>query len=318
MSVQATFFSVSLQNALDTYSGSFESLTKKIEEMDIAEGSAERACADPFLSTKSEDEKKQLLEQNLATYHTFVRTQAFANELIANMQSTNKRCHVEPIPGTVYETIGNLKYDAKAIRESEQALTVVNKHLVSLIESFSSGLVFHLNKQVPEVASAIDSLASALFPKQASSTFLIRKTPTLSWHYTEWLKTVTDEQKNWNPEIKTHMADSAIFDEASEGSLKELDDALKVLGLNFVEPKTNRGYGVKPTLSAPAFKAPAALPEASDKQTLYDSKAEGKMEDKIRSNSYPAKASEKDSSTKIELPSRKLAAAIQASKAALD
>lgn len=272
MAIQAcseTLYQKSIQQALHFYSQAEPVLGENLKKMDCCKGEWSRQTIDLAISTFTAEQKEQIERTALTNYHIFQKTKRLACELFEALATTRQLCTRDPIPENTYETMKNLGIIIEIIREHESALCNVVEHLETLEKRIKEVFKDRIEQRIPEIEPSLDGLMSILHPELVGWGIvksLYRGRPALTKTYDDWLKNASEEQKNGS--LITHVKPLKEFSFGPvDPTFSRLDEALKTLELTYIDPQTNKGYGMQ-LASEEGWKEPVKEPELNNEKEL--------------------------------------------------
>ncbi|HAB98998.1 MAG TPA: hypothetical protein DCE71_04175 [Parachlamydiales bacterium] len=244
-------YKVSIQAGYDLYSSSAPALGNSLSQMDSCKGQWARGLTDLSVSTVSASEKETIAYEALSNYHKFMKTREFAAQLFETLQSIYEDCKRPSINPETYVTMTRLGGNAEELLKQEEALATICKHVKQLAER--TRLVFKepIETRLPQIASPLNSLLSAIRPELSNWSWSLWGTPVLDATYQEWLSNASDESKNWALPLSKNTVGSASF-ETPAITMMKLHEALQTLNLTYIDPQTKLGYGIAPKGSTEA------------------------------------------------------------------
>ncbi|MDP1609020.1 MAG: hypothetical protein Q8L98_06880 [Chlamydiales bacterium] len=243
-----TLYQKSIQQALHFYSQAEPVLGENLKKMDCCKGEWSRQTIDLSISTYTAEQKEQIERTALTNYHTFQKTKQLVNELFQTITKTRQLCTRNPISEDAYETMKNLGIMIEIIREHENALCNAVQHLETIEKRIKEVFKDRIEQRIPEIEPSLDGLMSVLHPELVGWGIvksLYRGQPALTKTYDDWVKNASEEQKNGSLLTKVKPLKEFSF-AAVDPTFSRLDEALKTLDLSYLDPQTNKGYGLQP------------------------------------------------------------------------
>ncbi|MBS0626349.1 MAG: hypothetical protein JSS32_09895 [Verrucomicrobia bacterium] len=266
-------YSSHLQEGLTLYSQFMKPLAAKRDEMGAQRSTWKTTRVN--LEQKVTRNTPDLKQTALQTYHTLVKSQQLAANLLAKLQEIYNRCNRPSIPEHVFETLGGLNTnetvesqikEVEAVRKTDALIgNFINKVQVSLITPMKTNME-KARQDLDDFMLVMNGKglpysATKLYNKQTDSA------PELDAEYAAWKTKQTDEEekepvKSGAPlpaylTVAPAAAPSAVpsaLVAVEDSDLKDLAPYLTTLGIHFKDPETGIEYGFKP----------AAMPDADD------------------------------------------------------
>lgn len=239
MSLEVGLYRTSLQKGLDLYSGSFATLKNTLKEI----ADSKKIWSEPIPEElKDESEKMKLYSQHLGSYHKFIETAKFSDEIVKSLQIIYTECNDSAIFEETYKKLGRLGENAEAIRKKEETVVTVNQLIQSLAKRVDSEFKKVIEQAIYESKAPLNLTLTSLNPGAAYNEFLTPTgwtTRTLDNGYPKWLETATDEQKNRKSEVQMNVQASRSLNADDF----KLDAIMRTLDLTYIDPETGFNYG---------------------------------------------------------------------------